>query len=639
MSRALRRAWHGIDPQRLRFCLRTALAACLALLVAWLAGLEHPQWSAMTVFAASQPARNMLIEKSFFRMAGTLVGTVAGTLVVLASGAEPLPLVIGLSVWLGACAWLGNVLRGLTSYGTLLAGYSATMVAMLDTARPGHLWALGADRLLTVLTGVVIALLVGLLFTPRRGRDPILDQTRRLAASVLRHLAGRLRGGPDGMRGSHRGLLREMALLDEAVDPHGAGSLRSRRSARAIRAVISALVSALLWLRNDRAVPPTPAAADALEAAAQGLEASAPPAEVMEALALAAALSASCPEVRDIILGIEGALRGHLGGGGDQPRAPLPRHLLTVHRDWIGARHASFRATGIMLLLGGVWVLTGWPAGPYLLLGTSVMATLFSTWENPAWIMQQVLIGQAFGGLAAVACRWLAWPMAGSELMLVFLLMPFILLVVPPLAHPRTMFGATDYVMALLLLSQPALPLRGTLAEHLSLVLAVLAGPMIALLAFRFILPADAGRRMRMLARSMVNELQAMAGAPDAAHDGDVWRARLNHRLLALLRWSEKSALRGTAPDDGALAVLAVGSAVLRMQELRARAQLPAGSTRAIDAALSRIRSVSSRPERAAAALARAAARLAAEAPGEARLLREASAALRSSPAFFRLAA
>ena len=78
----------GFDPVRLRYSLRTALGSCLALLIV-LAGLEHPQWAAMTVFAASQLARNMLVEKSFFRAAGTLAGTVAGVLLVLVADGQP----------------------------------------------------------------------------------------------------------------------------------------------------------------------------------------------------------------------------------------------------------------------------------------------------------------------------------------------------------------------------------------------------------------------------------------------------------------------------------------------------------------------------------------------------------------------
>ena len=136
-------------------------------------------------------------------------------------------------------------------------------------------------------------------------------------------------------------------------------------------------------------------------------------------------------------------------------KRPRIDHPIALHRDWVSARHAMIRATGLMLLLGAIWVVTGWAAGPYLLLGTAVMATLFSTWENPGRIMTAVLIGQVFGGIAALACRWLVWPHATGEAELIFMIMPFILSGVLPLSHPRTMASATDYCMILLLLLQP----------------------------------------------------------------------------------------------------------------------------------------------------------------------------------------
>ena len=52
----------GFDPERLRFGLRTAAGACIALFAAYLLGLEHPQWAAMTVWASAQPVRGMLLE-------------------------------------------------------------------------------------------------------------------------------------------------------------------------------------------------------------------------------------------------------------------------------------------------------------------------------------------------------------------------------------------------------------------------------------------------------------------------------------------------------------------------------------------------------------------------------------------------
>lgn len=120
----------GFDGPRLTYALRTAFASCVALLVAWFIGLEHPQWSAMTVWAASQPLRGQLLEKSFFRFAGTIIGVIVGVILVVIASDRPIVLVIGLALWLGFCAGLGNVQRGFLSYGTMLAGYSAAMVAL-----------------------------------------------------------------------------------------------------------------------------------------------------------------------------------------------------------------------------------------------------------------------------------------------------------------------------------------------------------------------------------------------------------------------------------------------------------------------------------------------------------------------------
>ena len=645
MNTAASLARLGFDAQRLRYSLRTAVAACAALLISWALGLEHPQWSAMTVFAASQPARNLLVEKSFFRSAGTVVGTGFGVVLVSASGGAPAMLVVGLALWVSLCALLGNVLRGLVSYGALLAGYSAAMVALLDTGHPEGVLLLGADRLLTVMTGIVTALVVGLVFTPRGADDPVVGRTRHMTSVVLRRIAARLRGDPPEATPDADKLLREMALIEEALDPHGAGSLRSRRSARTLRSVVAALLSALVWLGTARQVRPTVPAADALLDAARLLETAAPPAEVIAAVARARALAIADPALQEVLGQLEAAVRDRLGVDDDiarrRPRGPL----VVLHRDWMAARQAALRSGGILLLLGAFWVLTGWDAGPYLLLGTSVMITLFSTWDDPAWIMGKVLVGQAFGAVGALACRWLVWPHAEAEITLVLMLMPFILVGVLPLAHRRTMLGATDYCMVLLLLSQPALPLTGTFGQSMSQALAVVAAPAIALAGFRQVFPADAPRRMRMLMHAMVHELEVMAARPEVRLQAEVWRARLHHRLLRLVLWAEKSGETRFAPEEAGLAVLAVGSAILRMQELRDGPELAAGTARAVDVALGRLRTLSHRPERAAAALDVAARRLEAEGTSSpihmhaADAVRSAGLAVRANRAFFAVAA
>ncbi|MFC7555126.1 FUSC family protein [Pseudoroseomonas wenyumeiae] len=481
----------GFDPARMSFALRTALGACLGLLLAWLMGLEHPQWTAMSVWAASQPTRGLLIEKGFFRAGGTVVGVIVGLLLILASQGHPLLMVLGLSIWIGICAGLGNVLHGFMSYGAILAGYSASMVALLDAANPGSVLLLGIDRLLTVLLGVLVATLVGLALTPREAEDAVVGGTRRLLARLLRAMAARLSGEADGL--DQRATLSGMASIDEALDRHGAGSLRTRRSARLLRGVLAAQVPALLWLRNSRHVGGDAAVAHALARAADALESAAPVDTVLPALQQAEELSAGQPPLHEVIAGLHAALHARLRPGEKHLERPSTLYPVVVHRDWVGARQAGLRAAGTLLLLGLGWLLSGWSGGPYVMLGTSVMITVFSTAENPALTMRAIFLGQVFGATAALICRWLAWPLAGSEFQMILLTMPFIILGVLPSSHRRTIAGAIDYNMIMLLLLQPSFPLVGSFANSLTTAAAVVAAPLIAMAAFRFAFPPMPG--------------------------------------------------------------------------------------------------------------------------------------------------
>lgn len=628
---------YGFIPDRLSFATRTALAACLALLFAWLLGLEHPQWSAMTVFAAAQPTRMQLLEKSFFRAAGTLAGTVVGVLLVVFSGGEPWILVIGLSAWIGVCVFCGNVIRGFASYGVLLAGYSAAMVALLDTAHPDKVLALGGDRLLTVLTGVVTAALVGLLFSPRQAEHSVAARIRQLTAAALDLLTAE-RGSAEANEVQQRRILRELAAVEDGLDQHGAGSIGARRSVRSLRTIVWSLVDVLIWLRHGDAASIDPQARRLLAEASRKLDADGLTPDVVDLLEEAGRRVEGRPVLQSVIMRASAAVSQRIGITDDEE---TPSHSgqgprVILHRDWIGARQASIRATGVLLLLGFVWLATGWHAGPLLLLGTSVMASVFSTWENPALIMRHVLVGQVFGAAAALVCHWLVWPYASSEFELVLMLMPFMLLVILPLAHRRTMLGATDYCMVLLLLSQPVLPLTGTFGESLSRAAAVIAGPLIALIAYRYAFPANASRRLDMLVRMMVRDLQDVAGAADALERRNIWHARMSHRLLRAVSLTGKAGRIGAVTEEGGITVFSLGACIFRLKQMQREEQTSPAVSRAIGVALRRLQTLEGHPERVLQALDRVAQRRAAEGQREDGAIRSARISLRQNLDFFR---
>ncbi|WP_460274796.1 FUSC family protein [Celeribacter sp. ULVN23_4] len=544
----------GFDTVRMGFAFRTAFAACIAFVLAWLIGLEHPQWSAMTVWAASQPTRGQLWEKSLFRLLGSVSGTIIGVLLVLAMQIHPALLVIGLALWVSACTYIGNLQRGFVAYGTVLAGYTAAMVSLLDAAHPENVLGLGVDRLATVLTGVAVATLIGSLFAPAAASGELRERVRRLLADMLAKAASASPSDPE-----KRALLNELAAVEEGLDPHAAGSIRSRQTIRATRALLIAATPLLLWKHGPAQAPDFRAG---LAGASKALSDEDIPA-ARAALSHAAGTEGLSPRLSETLQAVEAALgewhaQSHLRRSLSEIAPPV-----VLHRDWVGAREAALRALGALLLFGGLWLITGWSVGPFMLLGLSVMISLFSTFENPAQMMKFVFYGQILGVTGALVLRWLVWPLANTELEMILLTLPLILIGPFFVGHRRTVAMSFDYNMVLMLMSQPHWPLIGTFGASFAAGLAVIAAPIAAMGAYLTVYPANLKRRIDTVMQAMIHDLRDLAADPKAVPARPHWQARLYHRTLRLVRLSERSKRARLAALDAGLAVLNLGHAAM----------------------------------------------------------------------------
>jgi uncharacterized membrane protein YccC len=624
----------GFDPTRLQFTLRTALACCIAVWLAWLLNLEHPHWAGMTVWAASLPIRDHMVERSFFRIAGTVAGTAAGVLLVVLVGDQPLWLVIWLALWVGLCAGLGNLQRAFTSYGTMLAGYSAVMVAMLGTPGQDHVFSLGADRMLTALLGVVAALVVGWFFAKRQTKEAVTARVQHLSGDILSRMAQRLSGKPMRPDYAIEALLSEIADIDESLDGLGTGSLRSHRSVRPVRTLLSSLVPALLWLKRGQAVEPDEVLAEQLRQASHALQSSGSPGQITPTMARAVDLSASRPPLNDTLRGLQAALDAVFSVGGNETL--LRPHPAANHLDWVGAWQALVRASLTILIVGLIWVITGWRGGPYMMIGTAVMITVFSAFDNPARMMRKVIFwGQLLGAITALACYWLVWPFANSQLELVLLMMPFIFFGGLVAAYRRTIACSYDFNMIMLILLQPVYPLTATLEDSVVNAVAVLLAPLAAFVAFRLIYPSTAKTRMNTLIDMMLRELQGMAADRFTPARQEIMRTRLYHRLLKLVRWIDKAGEQRISALGGSLAVLGLGKVTLRSQELLQAPDITPATARRLQAMLKRIHNIKQDPRPVIRALELAAVQLARESRSEAALLRETARAMADNFNFF----
>ncbi|MBO9641736.1 MAG: FUSC family protein [Pseudacidovorax sp.] len=591
----------GFEPARLAFTLRTAAGSGVALLLAGLLGLDHPQWAAMTVWIAAQPLRGHLIEKSLFRLLGTATGAAYGVALVALGQGSPAVLVPGLALWAGLCAGAGQLLRGFASYGTLLAGYSAAMVALLDASHPTHIAAFGLDRLLTIGLGVVVALAVSLRFAARPPADALHLRTRTLCLERLRELAAWARTGALPVHTARDTQLAELARLEEGLELQVAGRLDSRREVRALRQALTAQVGLLLWWPGAQA--PTradgAALADALQATLDAAAAGRPVGpSLLQAATVAEAQDAELAAVLRRLGVAAGSIESPAGGAGARAPSAAPsgaqpqaafEPTVVLHRDWIAARETFLRSVLTLGLIGALWLATGWAAAPLLMLGVAVMTTLFSTADDPARIMRSVFCGQLLGAAAALAVQALLWPWVDGAVGRLLMCLPLVLAGAFVLAHPRTARFGFDFNLVGLLLLQPMHARAFSWPTGLAEAAAVVAGPLVALAAFRLVFPPGGRRRYAQLSALMQAEVAAMAAQPQAWRRAEVWRARLQHRVLRLVRCADAA---GLAPEHGArqgLAVLATGQAVLALGQLLAQDTLPPADRRRAQAWLRRL--------------------------------------------------
>ncbi|WP_420226726.1 FUSC family protein [Pigmentiphaga litoralis] len=241
---ALHHLVDGFDRQRVRATLRTALAALVALVLANALGIDSPGWAAMTVFLVSQPTRGLLKARSFYRVAGTVVGAFVGAGMIVATGGSPLQLVLCLAVWLGLCCWLGNLARPLRAYGFMLSGYTAGIVALLSLNHHGSVAHLAFDRVEGVLLGALVAVLANGMLTPRSGTLARLDSIPVLVSDTLGWAARIIANGPTpALIAEEQARVRQMADIEFGLDEAAFGSLRKRRRMVQVRRVFSALLA------------------------------------------------------------------------------------------------------------------------------------------------------------------------------------------------------------------------------------------------------------------------------------------------------------------------------------------------------------------------------------------------------------
>jgi uncharacterized membrane protein YccC len=521
--------------------------------------LEQPSTSMITVAIVMHPHSGMVLAKGFYRGIGTLAGSLCGLLLVCLFPQQRELFLLSLSLWVALCAGGAMLYRNFMSYGFVLAGYTAAIVALPTLSNPLNVFDSALMRVSEVLLGIMVASLVSDVLLPERLRLVLRKSARAQFARFIDFARGSTGGAIPraAMAQAHLEFVRaavqledlrasvifedaeararsaRMRLLNQHYMAASTGfqslhHLINRLQRGGHHAVADALIALYRPLgavltpapaqQHDPAVlaPRVRACVEALPARAQALRAGLPDARTwLDYDTGVTLLQRFATELRDFTQ-VELALRGDVQGGS------VERVHFRRGNDWPGAGIAVLRTFLTMLTLAAFWVISGWPFGASAMLLATIFSGLFASAPRPFTVTFYMLLGYAAGMGAAFVALFRLLPGSDGFVMLAVVIAPF-LMIGPWLGtRPRLAAMGPGFSIGFVYLLGLKNPMVYDVLHVLNDSLAQLAGVALTGVAFVFV-PAVAGSRWQRR-RQMQRLREQVVQAASAPLRGLAWR-------------------------------------------------------------------------------------------------------------------
>ncbi|MEG0879865.1 MAG: FUSC family protein, partial [Janthinobacterium sp.] len=159
--------WRTTEGERWIYVGKTLIAAFCALWLAYRLGLDSPSTAMTTTIILALPSSGMVLEKSFYRLCGTLLGCTAALTLIGLFPQQPVLLFAGLALWVGLCTSGSALHRNAQSYVYVLAGYTACMIVLPAIEQPMQVFALAVTRVAEVGLGIICSAAVSSVLLPR----------------------------------------------------------------------------------------------------------------------------------------------------------------------------------------------------------------------------------------------------------------------------------------------------------------------------------------------------------------------------------------------------------------------------------------------------------------------------------------
>ena len=623
--------WRKTEGLRWLFVFKITTIAFVTLWLAYRLALDSPSTAVTTAFIVALPTSGAVLEKALFRIIGTLVGcTMAVIMVGLLPQAAPL-LFICLAIWVGLCTAGAAIFRNSKSYGFLLAGYTACMIAIPAIDLPTQVFTLAITRVTEVSLGILCSAFISDALFPRHQGDQVLQAVKgryenfiglcrdtlqrkltpaevelahlRFAADVATLETSRSAAFFEAThtysesRNLHLFNTAFMAALTTFYTLHRLLHRMRANSSKAVCELTEALGAIFLSALDENAEAGTAQATRMhIRERAERLRKEMIPGETSNAerinldtiIDLLERFAQNVYDFQVVYFALMQKKRlPYSAFHSYAPRTPFPIVFASGLRTVIAT-----------LILASLWYFLAWQFAGLAMLMTVVFTALAASSPHPTKLIFQIVTGFLIGVPAAFICNFFVGVHAEGFVMLALSIAPFIMLGTYISSIPKT---AGIGLGMNLFLTQTIFPENATRIDptiFLNNAIALVVGGALAWVVYVTVLPGHTVGEKNYIAAALRREALRTCTSyrPESPQ-------RFDHRIRDLL--NQLNAAAGPAPDaetravlSQALTMLELGHAVISMRELilvSPSSEVQAGLQKCIDGIATALRAPTQR--------------------------------------------
>jgi uncharacterized membrane protein YccC len=487
----------------LTFALKTYVAGLLALYLAFWLGLDEPRWALLTVYIVSQPESGLVLAKSFHRALGTMAGILISTLLVFTFAQYGELFLPSLALWTGICNFAARAARNFTSYGFLLAGYTAAIVGIPAALNPNQAYTVVVARGTEVAIGIAFAALASQILFPQGLMQRLVAVARQVIVRVRPFGSAAIAPATDktAFAAQRIQLIQDLASIESMRASAYFEGAQARRLTEPVRQVTQAALT-ICAIAEDVAgrAPSAPHSCVSSPWIAPTLLSKTNDTPAENAAVTSTLMSVS--DQRDIF-DAEAELtqaEDRLEGKSNATPATAP---LNTWSDPIPAVLTGVRTALAVVVTWATWFVTAWPSGPTAIVVAVVVCSLIASTEQPVTISLALAATILVATVPVFVTVFYLLPLASDFVSMAFLMAPLMLMCGLIIAQPKIGPLGLLTVVYFDVGSNIDNVMHYDTIQFFNTSLAVLFGIGVALVLFATVFPETPPQTLRLLRRQL----------------------------------------------------------------------------------------------------------------------------------------